>query len=304
LSDLAPRFSPDIERRFEAALARSRGDRAVFGVDIGFVYDRRGQMTGVVDVRVHRRASGAIGPVAKISALLSPARKLSMNRGDGDTIGPGARIANVHCTLGTLGLVVFDANTNQPLIMSSSHVFGSPTTSSGAAIHLVPAGTATPRAIATFSRAVNDVTGDAAVAEPAQGVTLRCADQRGTVVMRAAMPELGDIVEKVGAATGRTAGVVDGLGRYFLSGTDGMLGFRIVLAAPNDSGDISQPGDSGAAWYRPADHVGVGLHVGGDQSVAHESRQPAIACYLPLVLEALCVNLTRTDERLPNGQRR
>lgn len=276
----------------------------MFGVDIGFAYDRRGHPTGAVDVRVHRRASGAIGPVAKISALPSPAPKSSTNRGDDDAIGLGARIANPHCTLGTLGLVVFDANTDQPLIMSSSHVLGPPTTSSGAAIDLIPAGTATPRTIATFSRAVNDVRGDAAVAAPAQGVRLRCADHRGTVITRVAMPELGDIVEKVGAATGRTCGVVDGLGRYFLSGTAGMLGFRIVFATPNDSSDISQPGDSGAAWYRQADHVGVGLHVGGDQSVAHEPRQPAIACYLPFVLDVLQVNLTRTGEQRPSGQRR
>jgi hypothetical protein len=212
-----------------------------------------------------------------------------------DAIKPGVRIANPHCTFGTLGLVVFDVVTKRPLIMSSSHVLGD-ARSRATAVHLIPAGTARPRQIATFSRGVNDVAGDAAVAEPTAGVDIEGSHATDTAITRAAMPQLGDIVEKVGAATGRTCGVVDGLGRYFFSGdTAGMLGFRIVRAVPDRARAIAQPGDSGAVWYRQADQVGVGLHVGGDRSFTDESSQPAIACYLPLVLDALAVSLTPAE---------
>ena len=300
MSDHLPSFDADIERRYDAALMFARGDRTVVGVDVGFVYDQRGRMTGTVDVRVHRRTSKSIGPVAVGAATTEPSRG-AMNVSHSGTIGPGVRIANPRCTFGTLGLIVFDATTRRPLIMSSSHVLGYPGTSPGERVDLIPAGTAKPRPIATFSRAVNDMTGDAAVAEPIPGVEIDGVEIDGVGVARAAMPQLGDVVEKVGAATGRTCGVVDGVGRYFMaSGGHGMLGFRIVRGTPNGTRDLALPGDSGAVWYRQGDRAGVGLHVGGDQSVTDESLQPAIACYLPLVLNTLAVSLTHSSPPTPN----
>jgi hypothetical protein len=181
--------------------------------------------------------------------------------------------------------------------MSSSHVLGYPGSPTTDAINLIPGGTENAHAVATFVRAVNDVTGDAAVAQPIGSPAID-GTQRGAkpvTIVEAVRPRLGDVVEKVGAATGRTCGVVDGLGRYFFAGdTNGVLGFRIVRAMPNCTGDLAQSGDSGAAWYRQADNVGVGLHLGSDQSITADSLQPAIACYLPLVLDALSVTLIPT----------
>ena len=297
--DQVPRFDADMDRRYRAALARARSDRSVVGVDVGFVYDRHGTTTGAIDVRVHRRASGVASPVVTISSSHQPAPRSAMNRDYSSSVRPGARIANLDRSVGTLGLVVYDERTNERLIMSSAHVLGTPQSSRDELVHLVPAGTERPHALARCSRAVNSVIGDAAVAEPLAEVEIDVAQRNGTIIVHAAFPQLGDIVEKIGAATGRTCGVVDGLGHYFLSGdTDGMLGFRIVRGVPNGTRDIAQAGDSGAAWYRLEDHVGVGLHVGGDQSIEDESLQPAIACYLPVVLDALAVTL------LPNDQRR
>ena len=271
---------------------RARDDRTIVGVDVGFVYDSLGRVTGAIDVRVHRRGARSIGPVAMIASMTPASSRDTMRAAHSDAIRPGVRIANPHCTFGTLGLIVFDTMTKRPLIMSSSHVLGD-AQSTKADVNLIPAGTARPRQIATFSRGVNDVRGDAAVAELIDLGNIDRAPTTGTMIARAAMPQLGDIVEKVGAATGRTYGVVDGLGHYFFSGDSaGMLGFRIVSAMPNGARAIAQPGDSGAAWYRQADQVGVGLHVGGDRSFTDESSQPAIACYLSLVLDALAVSLT------------
>jgi hypothetical protein len=293
-----PRFDAEMDRHYQAALARSCSDPSVVGVDVGFVYDRHGTMTGAIDVRVHRRASGVASPIATISSPRQPVPRSAMNRDHSSAVRPGARIANLDYTVGTFGLVVYDARTNERLIMSSAHVLGTPQGSRDELVHLVPGGTERPRALARCLRAVNSVMGDAAVAEPLAEVEIDIAQRNGTIITRAAFPQLGDIVEKIGAATGRTRGVVDGLGRYFLSGdSDGMLGFRIVRGVPNGTRDVAQPGDSGAAWYRLEDHVGVGLHVGGDQSIEDESLQPAIACYLPVVLDALAVTPVPNDQR-------
>jgi hypothetical protein len=68
-----------------------------------------------------------------------------------------------------------------------------------------------------------------------------------------------------------------------------MEGFRIARGNPDEGcqEDLSARADSGSVWYRTSDNNGLGLHVGGDISVADETIRPAIACHLSKVLERL-----------------
>ena len=292
--DHDPPFDADLEHRYRLALARAVSDREIVGVDIGFVYESQGRPTGAINVRVHRRAGGSVAPLASHASDPESPSSEPVEAND-ELLRPGMRIANPRHTFGTLGLIVYDSESSTPLIMSSSHVLGYAGTPTTETISLIPAGTERPRAIATFVRAINNEFGDAAVAQPIESLLIAPA-QRGAMpvtIVDATMPKLGDVVEKVGAATGRTCGVVDGIGRYFFSGdATGVLGFRIVRATPGCTKGLAQSGDSGAVWYRQADGVGVGLHLGSDHSISTESLQPAIACHLPLVLNALSVSLT------------
>jgi len=141
-------------------------------------------------------------------------------------------------------------------------------------------------------RHIDNIQGDAAIAT-IQREWDRHQFRSGVLIESTDMPSIGDEVEKDGMGTGRRCGIVDGFGRYDMGGPEGpMEGFRIVRSGDGPcSQDLSQHADSGSVWYRQSDRKGLGLHVGGDMSVADENIRPAIACYLIRVLDALQVTI-------------
>lgn len=107
-------------------------------------------------------------------------------------------------------------------------------------------------------------------------------------------PELNLRLDKVGASTSFTEGMVEGIHcqmRYSIGDQQKFLpvGFRLVRApgATGSQSPLSGEGDSGSVWYDPQDSSAVGLHVAGDSSLCGEI---AVASPLSVVLHAM--NLT------------
>jgi hypothetical protein len=310
-----------LQSAYAAALAQYGEQSDVCGVDIGYRYAGTRMMPndGLV-VRVHRssklsasdesaraerrmtaRASSAaaVPPTMEGVPLVFLHAKYARHQGGSrgataqdvhkrvvlvDPLCPGVQVAQRNGTGGTLGLIVFDLELEEFSILSNEHVLR---VAGGHEIdqpELAKGGTQ----VATFTRAIAHPTGDAALARLNKNRTLS-AVQFGTkvVVAAAANVLIGDVVQKSGAASGLTTGVVDGIGRYRMADNEklGMDGFRIVAKPRNR--DVSKGGDSGAVWFRKSDHKGLGLHVGGDITVANLERRPAIAAHLPAVLQAL-----------------
>ncbi|HEU0077550.1 MAG TPA: hypothetical protein VFQ76_07880, partial [Longimicrobiaceae bacterium] len=216
-----------------------------------------------------------------------------------DPIRPGVSVANRRRPQGTLGLIV-DHPTKGRCILSCAHVL---IHSAGTDRTIQQPGRPSGRAIADADTTVLDQDGDAAIGV-LKGSLHSNPAQLGTdvVVKTVRMPDLGEILTKSGLTTGVTCGVVDGLGRYLLTGgggpsasagslmASGMDGFRIVPRSAGSPGSdqISDSGDSGATWYAHADLAGVGLHVAGETD-QNDPDEHAIACYLPRVLQRLGV---------------
>ncbi|HEY9227277.1 MAG TPA: hypothetical protein VIP11_11555 [Gemmatimonadaceae bacterium] len=302
-------------------------DPAVMGVDIGRRYAATGQLLkGQYVVRVHVGKSlqqwrkdlwgkydrkKPYAPIAidqKFPATVEildasyfshatatqPARFSSVDRA---LASPPIEVAHRRRSGGTLGLIVSDSD-DVLYMLSCAHVLCGPATDVRTSI-LHPTfrnGGREPEAVvANFLVAVDANIGDAAIArltELGLGLVERFKGTPAGSVHDAARAQIGDVVKKSGIGS-QTTGIVDGIGRYFLS-TPGTAAFDGFVIVPDDeaSADISQFGDSGAVWYSAANPAnGLGIHVGG--AGADVKRRPAIACHLTSVLENLSEKLKK-----------
>lgn len=311
---------------YTSTLARYKSNKTISGVDVGYRYDN-GKRTDAIAVRLHyrgeqlpRTSRGIPIPDVEIveedlqfvlasydlhaTMALSPRARLT------EPLQPGVSVALEKGAGGTLGLIVYDMQTGKKCALSNCHIFAGLVGVNDKSSIVQPPNNHMlqkllgddPNVIGTLLRWIDDRDGDAAVAllNTRRKVELT---QFGTsvVVKEIVAPSLGDRVQKSGASTDVTDGFIDGIGHYFTSGdtrtdgTRGMDGFRIMPLEQADgrrgTADLSAPGDSGSVWYRPDDHAGVGLHVGGDASVANPLGESAIACALETVLARLKVQV-------------
>jgi endonuclease G len=214
-------------------------------------------------------------------------------------IVPGISIGHVHVTAGTLGCVVADAKTGEPLILSNWHVLHGATGQLGDPI--VQPGPADDNRVAenkagVLVRSFVGLAGDCALARPSGR---RIDDEvldLGVAVRRLADPELGDVVVKSGRTTDVTYGVVTrvhtitkitygGVGEQEIGGFE--IGPDPDHPAPNE--EISMGGDSGSAWLAvdgngDATDLMLGLHFAGETG---GEREFALACYASSVFAKL-----------------
>lgn len=242
------------------------------------------------------------------SPLIAPTRAPTPDGATRDgraaVIQPGIEVAHRRRAGGTLGLIVVDRRDNVRYMLSAAHVLRAPGANAQNNI-LQPTfrngGRDDDSTIGEFvpHKAAEGV--DAALARLTADDRLLSDVQFGTKVVVASVKPatLGDKVQKSGVGTGITNGIVDGIGRYYLSPTDtvGVEGFRIV---PDGETDISDFGDSGAVWYTrpkndavPSSQAGLGIHVAGAGS--NFATRPAIACHLEQVLDILQPEKTRLE---------
>ena len=302
-------------REYKAAVAswRANKDSKITGIDIGYLYDGPNR-TNQIGVRTHTvpvekkaawdataRSGGKVPQLAPLSSAYSRGTpSLAQNVPPTNPVRPGVSVSSERSRGGTLGLIVYDKKSKKPHVLSCHHVLRSRTSKGWAlqpAMYLGGTSLDPTHLLGHVERYIDDVNGDAAIA------TIRREFERpqfrsGVLIESAEMPSIGDVVEKDGMGTGVRCGFVDGLGQYNMGGPDGpMNGFRIVRGDEKPCReDLSQHADSGSVWYRKTNRkkrgIGLGLHVGGDMSVADENIRPAIACYLTVVLKELGVRIS------------
>jgi len=298
---------------YDAAVAtwHAKKDSRITGIDIGYLYDGSTR-TDKIGVRTHTvpvekatsdataRSEAGAKQVAPLSSAYSRGTpSLAQNVPPTNPVQPGVSVSSERSRGGTLGLIVYDKKSKEPHVLSCHHVLRSQTTKDVAlqpAMYLGGTSLDPTHLLGRVERYIDDIDGDAAIAT-IQRKFERPQFRSGVLIELADMPSIGDVVEKDGMGTGVRCGFVDGFGQYKMGGPDGpMKGFRIVRGDEKPCReDLSQHADSGSVWYRKTDDkkhgIGVGLHVGGDMSVADENIRPAIACYLIRVLDALQVTI-------------
>lgn len=227
----------------------------------------------------------------KVTQVVKPDRKQRL-----DPIRPGVSVGSIRCTAGTLGAIVLDAGTGQPVALSNWHVFcGSDGQIGDAVVQPGPYddNRVSKNKVGQLLRSHLGMAGDCALAS----IDGRKFDpgilDLGTRVRELGKPELGDLVVKSGRTSGVTYGVVSRIETvskldYPGVGSTSIGGFEIEPSpkhvAPNN--EISKTGDSGAAWMAAAKRdVMLGLHFGGDADGS--DGEVALACYAHSVFEKL-----------------
>jgi hypothetical protein len=206
---------------------------------------------------------------------------------------------------GTLGGIVQDGVTGDPMILSNWHVLaGSAYAPKGLIIYQPGYGDGGNYSdtVATLERHAMDQDIDAAVA--------RLTGDRGWIndqleigpVNGSQAPAVGMNVTKSGRMTSVTHGFIDGiLGEYpirYAGFTTSIRHvFRIVPRLAEDQ--VSNKGDSGSWWLDEAGHNAVGLHFAG-----YDDPETALAISMPEVLAALKVRLPTAGPAAPTTVRR
>jgi len=300
-------------------VVKTFGQRAnVTGIDIGYKYDG-GVRTDQVTVRIHVREKVPLEalsdaeafpkemdgvPIDVIQGHYSPSANgilaLLSRRHRRDPIQPGISVSHPLVSAGTIAAVVYDRVTGAPCILSNWHVLaGSVFAQAGDAIvqpGRFDGGRRETDTIGHLERMYLGRRGDAAIAVLNGTRQVSPVQDATTVEVRTTRRAfLGDTVAKSGRTTGLTAGVVDGMGRYRITysvGTHEIEGFIIRATADGnpDNIEISGAGDSGALWYDPETHEGLGLHFAGESDPA-PAAEYALACHLDAVLDELNVSL-------------
>jgi endonuclease G len=213
---------------------------------------------------------------------------------------PGISVSHPGLGSGTLGALVVCEETGELAVLSAAHVLAGRFARKGDPIYqpgVLDDADMEFDAIGYLEDWCLDEDGDAAIAvlNRTRMIEPELIDD-SLAITGAATVELGEVLAKSGRGSNGTRGKVDGVGRYRLTldeQTYWLQGFRLV----SDRGKLSDPGDSGALWYRERDGVyeGIGLHVDGDR--LGDPQEFGIACHLPRVLERLRVRLLQPGEQ-------
>ncbi len=208
-----------------------------------------------------------------------------------------------HHTYGTLGGLVNDRETGEPMILSASHVLaGDWRARPGQRIYQPGRldGGRPANAIATLTRTAMTVNLDAAVAT-LTGPRRSLNDQLELgPIQGVGEATLGLDVVKSGRRSGVTHGrvvAVDGVAKMRYGYLERII-HRVVTIDPLWAfGEVSGPGDSGAIWLGQEDRRAVALHFAGGNR-----PERALALDIQAVLAALNVDLV-TETAILTGPR-
>ncbi|PPK70836.1 DNA/RNA non-specific endonuclease [Actinokineospora auranticolor] len=226
-----------------------------------------------------------------------------------DPVRPGVSIGHPKITCGTVGAVVYDRQDGTPYVLSNWHVLNGPDGEVGDVV-VQPGRHDDNRVdrnhVGTLVRSYLGIAGDAALAT----VTGRGLDasviELDVAPAELGEPELGDKVVKSGRTTGVTHGVVrrvDTIVKLDYGTAAGVVevGCFEIGVDPHRKprgGEISEGGDSGAAWLfkaangRPA-KVLAGLHFAGEGT--GDPDEHALACLPRSVFDKLDITLLRPE---------
>lgn len=199
-------------------------------------------------------------------------------------------------TRGTLGGIVIDRNTGDPMILSNWHVLAAGWNANP--IHKVyqpgrQDGGSVADAVGNFARDAMSRRIDAAVAtltKDARTHINRQFDLASEVVKGVASPAYGMKLIKSGATSGITYGTVDtirsGPIKISYGRVERIIEPSFIITPLSEGQNVSDPGDSGSIWFEAETMRAVGLHFAG-------SNRPerAVAIEMPSVLNALGVDI-------------
>lgn len=276
-----------VMRKHEKALKRYPNVRSV---DVGYEFSG-GQPTGRLAIRVHvdaKQAEEALAPSDRlpdeldglpVDVIQSNPELQAVNRdAHQDPVIGGVTVGNTRSgSVGTLGAVVFDRDSLQPMALSNYHVMvvEPPVTTDTVA---QPRTMTAADALGGLARW--DKPSDCAVCRiDTRAVSTQLADL-GTA-KGVTFPLVGMKVTKSGRTTAVTRGIIDGT-----SGGE----FTVVPdpAFPPPTGEISAGGDSGSLWLDTSSFYAVGLHYAGETDPS-PSAERAWAKWLVTVVDKLGV---------------
>ncbi len=223
-----------------------------------------------------------------------------------DPIEPGASVANVHVTAGTICCIVYDKIDGTPYILSNWHVLhGSDGTIGDDVVQPGPRddNRVNLNFLGKLVRSHLGAAGDCAIATIVGRTFTRKIFDLDVEVDQLGEPELGDKVIKSGRTTEVTHGKVNRIHVVVKINYGGNVGEQTVGGfeigpdennpAPNNQ--ISMGGDSGSGWiFKSANgkptKVLAGLHFAGEGP--GDPNDHAIACYPTSVFEKLGITLS------------
>ncbi|MGD9682778.1 MAG: hypothetical protein AB7W16_16430 [Candidatus Obscuribacterales bacterium] len=228
-------------------------------------------------------------------------RRTRLNR-----ILPGISVCNAKGTAGTLGAIVYDIESGDPLILSNWHVLNGPNGRVGDTI-VQPGPYDDPdymnNKVGRLLRSHLGLAGDCAVSSiDSRSFSSQVLDL-DVVPSRIARVNLGDKVVKSGRTTAVTYGVVRRVGVTTKIEYGGEYGEQAIGAFeigidPDfqpDRGEVSEGGDSGSLWMihenGKATDIVVGLHFAGETD-PNPDAEHALACNIHSVCEKLKVSFT------------
>lgn len=190
-------------------------------------------------------------------------------------LGPGAAIAHSRGLAGTLGAMVRSQVDGRIGALSNWHVLAYTGAPLGAPIvwHQPDPTVQFPlrkrhRLIGQLGPSLLDQDGDAAVAWLEPDIDFHCYQTASHIQLRGIRPpKTGDILTKVGAASGLTRARVTELTPYSLALSEREVPIHSIKLEPIDQSQHNQcicaPGDSGAVWFDEASRLAVALHFAG-----------------------------------------
>jgi endonuclease G len=240
----------------------------------------------------------------KLGARLEAA---SIRKAVANPIVPGISIGHPSISAGTVGCVVYDAQTGMPYILSNWHVLNG--TAGVIGDHIVQPGRhddnrVDQNVVGKLVRSHLGIAGDCAIAT----IDQRRLDSKivdlNVSVERIGEPELGDGVVKSGRTTDVTYGIVTRIHvttkiDYGQAGVQEIGCFEIGPDPDHvaQNGEISMGGDSGSAWLstsrNEATNMMLGLHFAGETG---DEPEHALACYPASVFEKLGIQPSKPTE--------
>lgn len=206
----------------------------------------------------------------------------------------GTAIANAAGRVFTLGGKVRDRQTGEIMLLSGWHVLADAWARDESVLIYQPPGNENPAPtlFAEFVRSAISRGLDASVSRLQNGADLQNTQHGLTAVTGVALPQLGMRVQKSGAGSGVTSGVITGILGYSMqryANRQQLIGPLVCITPENPAEKICAPGDSGAWWLESSTQRAVALHFAGGEQPSF-----ALAFSMPEVLEALEVEIDTT----------
>lgn len=274
-------IDPALKRIFEKVVKGYGNRNDVFFVDMGFDYDKQGEIQPQLCVRIHlydKKQPRLKPPAHRVRIHYYPNSKEKyppMNKDHFRGLGflqPGLSIGGLREGTGTLGAICCHKDDPRQLrLLSCHHVAGNPNN-----LVFQPGigdGSHYYNPIGKVDCAYPEF--DVALVKPYPGKMANCSNRLYGVDVEfteVAVPQLGMVLLKSGRTTAITKARIDGIGGVYLPKRRSVKRiercFRLVSLNHSNENQIpiSARGDSGAVWMDEKSSKGIGLNLDGSNS--------------------------------------